>query len=62
MKEKNMITETRHEVSIKTKTLLIAMTALAIFSTSMFARAIAKGVESFSQKVATENVEFKNIK
>ena len=57
-----MITETRHEVSIKTKTLLIAMTALAIFSTSMFARAIAKGVESFSQKVATENVEFKNIK
>ena len=62
MEEKNMKTETRQEVSVITKTLLMALTVLAVFGSSMFVRALVKGVESLSQQVATEDVKFKYIK
>ncbi|MBT6691569.1 hypothetical protein HOB10_04520 [Candidatus Parcubacteria bacterium] len=57
-----MKTDTKQEVSIKTKTLLMVSAALAVFGTAMFLATLIKGMESFSQKMATENVKFKNIR
>jgi len=56
-----MTTEIRQQVSVKTKTFLITMTALAIFGSAMFISTLIKGIESFSQKVASDNIKFRNL-